>query len=75
MSNRHRLTAAPGGPWRIYQLAAPPGWQMLGTVQHGMDVGALAKSPAGLLVQLNAGVAKVLDQRKAEAALAAAAEK
>ena len=69
MSNRDRLTITLGGPWRLYQSAALPGWQMLGTVQRGMEIGALAESPAGLLVQLNAGVARALDQRKVRAAL------
>ena len=69
MSNRDRLTITLGGPWRFYQYAAPVGWQMLGTVQRGMEIGALARSPAGLLVQLNAGTVRSLDQRKASAAL------
>lgn len=69
-TNRGRLTITLGGPWRLYQYAAPVGWQMLGTVQRGiMDIGALARSPAGLLVQLNAGTVRSLDQRKASAAL------
>ena len=68
-TNRDRLTITLGGPWRLYQYAAPVGWQMLGTVQRGMEIGALAESPAGLLVQLNAGVARALDQRKVRAAL------
>lgn len=72
-SNRDRLTVTLGGPWRFYQYAAPVGWQMLGTVQRGvMDIGALARSPAGLLVQLNAGAVRSLDQRTALAALQAA---
>lgn len=68
-TNRDRLTITLGGPWRFYQYAAPVGWQMLGTVQRGMEIGALAESPAGLLVQLNAGAVRALDQRKASAAL------
>ena len=43
--------------------------QMLGTVQRGMEVGALARTKAGLLVQVNAGAVRLLDQRKANAAL------
>lgn len=67
-TNRDRIIITPSGPWRLYtrQLA---GWEMLGTVQRGMEIGALAESPAGLLVQLNAGVARALDQRKVRAAL------
>ena len=43
--------------------------QMLGTVQRGMEIGALARTQAGLLVQVNAGAIRALDQRKALAAL------
>lgn len=69
--NRGRYVATPGGPWRLY-THPPPGWQMLGTIQRGLEIGALARSPAGDLVQLNAGAVRALDQRKATAALAAA---
>lgn len=69
MTNRARLIVTVGGPWRLYQHQPPPGMQMLGTVQRGMKVGALARTPAGLLVQVNAGAIRALDQRKALAAL------
>jgi len=69
--NRNRLTITPGGPWRLYTHPLP-GWEMLGTVQLGMEIGALARSPAGLLVQVNSGAVRSLDQRKALAALQAA---
>ncbi|MFD2755655.1 hypothetical protein [Comamonas terrae] len=73
MSNRARLTITPGGPWRLYQHAVLPGWEMLGTVQRGDEIGALARNKqTGNLVMLRAGAASMLDQRKAEAALAAA---
>lgn len=61
--NRARLHITPGGPWRLYTNAIH-GMQMLGTVQRGMEVGALARTPAGLLVQVNAGAVRALDQRK-----------
>ena len=67
--NRARIIVTLGGPWRLYQHQPPPGMQMLGTVQRGMEIGALAKSPAGLLAQVNAGAVRALDQRKALAAL------
>lgn len=70
MTNRARIIVTVGGPWRLYQHQTPPGMQMLGTVQRGMEVGALARTQAGLLVQVNAGAVRLLDQRKAEAALA-----
>ena len=67
--NRARIIVTLGGPWRLYQHQPPPGMQMLGTVQRGMEVGALARTQAGLLVQVNAGAVRLLDQRKAEAAV------
>ena len=67
MTNRSRLIVTVGGPWRIYTHAMS-GFEMLGTVQRGMEVGALARTPAGLLVQVNAGAVRALDQRKAQAA-------
>lgn len=75
MNNRSRLSITPGGPWRLYQHMSPPGWAMLGTVQRGDEIGALAcNSTTGVLVLMRAGSASVLDQRKAKAALNAAGE-
>lgn len=68
MTHRARLIVTIGGPWRLYTHAMS-GFEMLGTVQRGMEVGALARTPAGLLVQVNAGAVRALDQRKALAAL------
>ena len=71
VSNRARLTVTPGGPWRLY-THSQPGMDMLGTVQRGMEIGALARTRAGMLVQVNAGAVRSLDQRKvAELNLAA----
>lgn len=73
MSNRARLTITPGGPWRLYQHAVPPGWDMLGTVQRGDEIGALARNRStGNLVMMRAGAVSVLDSRKALPALAEA---
>lgn len=70
VSNRPRLIVTPGGPWRFYQHVPPPGWDMLGTVQRGMDVGALAQNrTTGNLVMMRAGAVSTLDQRKAKSAL------
>ena len=66
--NRARLHITPGGPWRLYTHAIH-GMQMLGTVQRGMEIGALARTQAGLLAMINAGAVRTLDQRKARAAL------
>ena len=70
MTNRDRLVITPGGPWRLYTRPLD-GWEMIGTVQHGMEMGALGRSPAGALMQINAGAVRMLDQRKAAAALEA----
>lgn len=73
MNNRSKLIMTPGGPWRLYQHQAIPSWQMLGTVQRGDEIGALARNKrTGLLCMLRAGAVSMLDQRKAEAALQAA---
>lgn len=63
--NRSRLSVQLGGPWQLYQRTELPGWQMLGTVQRGMEIGALVRSPAGVYAQVNQGAVKTLDQRKA----------
>ena len=67
MTHRARLIVTIGGPWRLYTHAMS-GFEMLGTVQRGMEIGALARTQAGLLVQVNAGAVRALDQRKAQAA-------
>ncbi len=73
MSNRARLEVTLGGQWRLYQAAPLPGLDMLGTVQRGMEIGALARHKVtGALVMMCAGAASMLDQRKASAALEAA---
>lgn len=72
VSNRDRLTIVLGGPWRLYQHAPLPGWEMLGTVQRGMEIGALGRSPTGLYCQINAGAVRSLDQRKVQGAIDAA---
>ena len=70
LTNRARLIVTVGGPWRRYANAMS-GFEMLGTVQRGIEIGALARTPAGLLVQVNAGAVRALDQRKAQAAIVA----
>jgi hypothetical protein len=67
--NRDRLNVTVGDAWRLYQLTALPGWEMLGTVQRGLEIGALAKSAAGVYAQINSGAVRSLDQRKVIAAL------
>jgi hypothetical protein len=71
--NRDRITVALGGPWWMYQGPQLPGWEIVGTVRRDNgDAGALARSRTGQWVQLNAGAARSLDQRKVAAAIAAA---
>lgn len=69
--NRARLSVVLDGPWHIYTRGVT-GWKIIGTVQRGLEIGALAVSPLGLYVQLNAGAVRSLDQRKAAAAIDAA---
>lgn len=67
--NRGRYTAQINGPWRLYTRVCPVGWQMVGTIQRGLEIGALALSPVGIYCQVNAGGTRALDQRKVLAAL------
>ncbi len=70
-ANRARLTVRLGPAWRLYTHALP-NWDILGTVERGEgDVGALARSAAGIYCQVNAGVCRSLDQRKVMAAISA----
>lgn len=70
MTQRAKLVVHQGGPWRHYQWTELPGWEMLGTVQRGHEIGALARNlRTGQLVMLRAGAASALDQRKVLAAL------
>lgn len=67
--NRGRYTAQINGPWRLYTRICPSGWKMIGTIQRGVYIGALAISPEGIYAQINAGVVRALDQRKIVAAV------
>lgn len=70
MTNRARLAITLGGAWRQYQHQPPPGWEMLGLVQRGDEIGALARNArTGSLVMMRAGAVSMLDQRKAAIAL------
>lgn len=73
--NRGRYAVQLGDAWRLYQVAPMQGWEMLGVIERDGECGALARSPAGLYVMLNAGAARALDQRKVAAALAVAEPK
>lgn len=67
--NRGRYTITIDGPWRLYTTTQPKGWTMIGTIQRGLEIGALGLSPAGLYAQINAGAIRALDQRKVTASL------
>lgn len=70
MSARGRLSITPGGPWRLYQHIELAGWEMLGTIQRGHEIGALARNArTGQFVMLRGGAASALDQRKVRVAL------
>ena len=70
-SNRGRLAVDVNGKWRLYTNTLPAGAIPLGTVtRSGYDTGALVHiGTTGLYVQVNAGVVRMLDQRKVKAAL------
>jgi len=69
MTQRAKLVVHHGGPWRHYQWTELPGWEMLGTVQRGHEIGALARNlRTGQLVMLRAGAASALDQHLADCA-------
>ena len=71
---RARIEVNRAGPWRLYQSYVPSGWEILGTVQRGMEIGALGRNKeTGRYAQLNAGAVLALDQRKVAAALGAPA--
>lgn len=67
--NRGRYTVTIDGPWRLYTNICPPGWAMIGTIQRGLEIGALCLSPNGIYAQINAGAVKSLDQAKVKACL------
>lgn len=77
MNNSARKITVQLGGWQLYLLPgdlARADIEWLGVVRRGGgEAGALGRvKRTGLLVQVNAGVARTLDRRKAEAALAAA---
>lgn len=67
--NRPYFVVEINGPWRLYTNICPNGWTMLGTVQRGVEIGALGISAAGIYAQINAGAVRSLDQRKLLAAM------
>lgn len=73
-SNRGRLVVDTNGKWQLYTYTMPVGYTTLGTVTRpDGHTGALARiEKTGVYVQINAGAARSLDQRKIIAALSSA---
>lgn len=68
--NRGRITVDTNGKWQLYTNTIPEGGVAIGTITRGIgDTGALVRLPSGSYVQVNAGVARSLDNRKVAAAL------
>ena len=76
-SRQASLAASPnyivtlGGQWRLFS-APVAGYHMMGTVQIGMEFGALAKSSEGRWVHILEGVATPLPQERIADAVQAA---
>ncbi|MEO0035371.1 MAG: hypothetical protein RLZZ501_1394 [Pseudomonadota bacterium] len=63
--NRGRISVDPAGDWRLYCPVPPRGAEMLGTVTRASgETGALARTAAGVYVQVNGAVVRTVDQRK-----------
>ena len=67
------LTVDLQGKWALWHAQPiPKGWRVLGTVTRGKDdTGALAQTPHGEYVQLNAGAARTLDRHAVKRAMEA----
>lgn len=63
------LTIDRHGPWGRYAPVLPDGWVACGTVTDGISTGALARTPAGVYVQVNGYAARALDQWQVREAL------
>lgn len=70
-SNRNRYSVTVGQGWKRFTRPLD-GWRMLGTIQRGMEIGALVESPARELYEMKHQRTTDIDQRKARAALDAA---
>lgn len=68
-NNRFRLSVNPEGNWRLYAPVRPENMVMLGIVRRGQQVGALARTQAGIYVMLCGGGLSTLPQHKVAAAL------
>lgn len=77
-TNRGRITVILGGDWRVYTQTLPAGSEAIGVVSRGEGAGSTGALvhliDDGVLVQVNAGRVRPLDQRKVHAAVQAARE-
>lgn len=71
-AGRSRITVERPGKPGLYQLAALPGWEVVGTVTDADGTGALVRNAAtGVYCKANAGALRSLPQHKVAAALSA----
>lgn len=69
-AGRSRIIIERPGKPGLYQLAAPPGWEVVGTVTDADGTGALVRSLAtGVYCRANAGALRSLPQHKVAAAI------
>lgn len=69
-TQRSRVTVQVPGKPTLYQLAALPGWDVIGTITDADGTGALVRNKStGLYCRANAGALRSLPQHKVEAAL------
>lgn len=66
--SRRRPLVRIGNTWRFFSQALPD-HEMLGTIQRGLEIGALAKVAGGKYVQLNGSVVQKLNTGLVEAAI------
>jgi hypothetical protein len=64
-----RITVGPR--WQLFTNQRE-GFQLIGTVQRGMQIGALAKMPDGDYAQVNGDIVETLNRSRVEFALRAA---
>lgn len=72
-AHRSRITIERPGQPGLYQLAALPGWEVIGTVTDAAGTGALVRNArTGVYCRANAGALRSLPQHKVAAALQSA---
>lgn len=69
---RRKLRVLLSDGYRRYVPRAPAGAELLGVVERGMQIGALARLPDGSFVQVNGDVTQPLNRSQVENALRSA---